>query len=172
MKSRIKMWIAASVFTALALPIGIAAQDSSSSNHPRHHTYQFIDLGTLGGLSSHVGGDGPGSRFLNNQGVVAGGADTSVPGVSDPFRWRHGSLSDLGTYASLRPYRLDKRGNSPAKLDCPQPACRECWRPGTYSAGWIRAVTGKSVRSNVRWLDLRTIGSLDLPDGCCSVLLV
>ncbi len=45
MKSRITMWsTAATLLAALAMPVGMAAQDNPSPNHHRHHTYQLIDL--------------------------------------------------------------------------------------------------------------------------------
>jgi probable HAF family extracellular repeat protein len=82
----------------LVMPDGMAAQDNPSQDHkPKHKKYRLVDLGTFGGPSSHVQGDGAGSRFLNNQGVVTGGADTSAPGVVHAFRWQQGTLTDLGT---------------------------------------------------------------------------
>src|SRR5262249_31714173 len=50
------------------------------------HHYQLIDLGTFGGPSSYFAGSNgvndAVNQILNNQGTVAGWADTSTP---DPF---------------------------------------------------------------------------------------
>jgi hypothetical protein len=70
--------------------------------------YRLIDLGTFGGQASYL--TDPGiegvSKVLNNQGMLAGKANTSTP---DPycglpncfdahaFRWDKGVLTDLGT---------------------------------------------------------------------------
>lgn len=105
--------LAVTLVGVLALPIWLAAQDNPDGNH-RHHHYQLIDLGTLGGPQSII--YEAATRPLNNQGTVTGCADTSTldpnnpqnpyfaypNGVVDPyiqhvFRWRDGVLTDLGT---------------------------------------------------------------------------
>jgi hypothetical protein len=54
MKSRISTCtLAVSLFAALAIPSGLAAQ-SNQRRTPKHHHYQLIDLGTLGGPHSYV----------------------------------------------------------------------------------------------------------------------
>jgi probable HAF family extracellular repeat protein len=112
MKSRFSIYIAAvTVCAALAIPVGLAAQNRSraKSNTPYHH-YQFHDLGTFGGPASYFSFGGP--KFLNNRGTAAGSADTSTP---DPFpafcfdpdcyvahgsKWHDGQLIDLGPLAT------------------------------------------------------------------------
>jgi probable HAF family extracellular repeat protein len=117
MKSRIMMWtIAVSLFTALAMPVCMTAQDASTpDHHHRHHTYTLVDLGTFGGANSY-----PiiveSVQTLSQSGVVAGCADTTQPNPKYPnfnpflfpppqpdpaiahgFRSSHdGSLRDLG----------------------------------------------------------------------------
>jgi len=77
----------------LATPFLLVAQKTS---------YKLIDIGTLGGPSAHGPGNGQGSQLINNAGVVAGEADTSIPcnGANCPighgFRWENGVLTDLG----------------------------------------------------------------------------
>jgi probable HAF family extracellular repeat protein len=111
MKSSIKMWSTAATFlAAMAMPMGLVAQDNPSPDHRhRHHTYRLIDLGTLGGPASYNGDGGDGVRYLNNHDVVTGTADTPDHDPYDPFcswpdcqlahafRWQHGRLIDLGS---------------------------------------------------------------------------
>jgi len=90
------------LFVLLALPLQMAAQ---------HTRYRLIDIGTLGGPSAHGPGNGPGSQLLNNAGMVASTADTSMPDPNAPncanqdcflshaLRWKGGVLTDLGTVA-------------------------------------------------------------------------
>jgi probable HAF family extracellular repeat protein len=86
----------------LAIPVQLTAQD--------HSRYKLIDLGTFGGPASYLtnGFDG----ILNHQGAVAGWADTFAPDpdptfcfnfdcfVSHSFRWKNGTLTDLGSLAA------------------------------------------------------------------------
>ncbi len=102
MKSRLPMLLTLiALFAALALPIGLAAQQ-----HPR---YKLIDLGTLGGPHSYGSVNGEGFSLLNNSGEVASYADLALP---DPnasffcydadcfqahaFLWKDGVMTDLG----------------------------------------------------------------------------
>jgi hypothetical protein len=68
--------IAIALFTVLALPLDLAAQE----HHAKHHHYNLIDLGTFGGPASYFsnGADG----ILDNQGMAAGWADTPTPILS------------------------------------------------------------------------------------------
>lgn len=56
MKPRTWMWMpVVSLFAALAMPVGMAAQDNPSPDHKtRHQKYKLIDLGTLGGPNSVI----------------------------------------------------------------------------------------------------------------------
>jgi probable HAF family extracellular repeat protein len=66
--------------------------------------YKLIDLGTLGGPNST---EGPQAPIVTDTGSVIGVADTSIPDplcssdcfISHAFRWKKGTLSDLGTIA-------------------------------------------------------------------------
>jgi probable HAF family extracellular repeat protein len=101
-KSRKSILIAVLVlFTALALPLQLAAQ---------HIRYKLIDIPTLGGPAAYGNADNAGfAQFINNPGVVVGGADSSIHGPNAPncgnadcflthaFRWQDGVLTDLGT---------------------------------------------------------------------------
>jgi probable HAF family extracellular repeat protein len=86
------------LFAGLVLPGELDAQ---------HIHYRLIDIPTLGGPGAIGQVDGPGiSQFINNQGVVVGGSDTSIldpnaPGCNNcflvhAFQWKDGVLSDLG----------------------------------------------------------------------------
>jgi probable HAF family extracellular repeat protein len=109
MKSRITILsTAATLLAALAMPIVMAAQDNTSPNHHRHHQYRLFDVGTFGGPASYLttsSGVGLGARVLNNQGVVIGGADTTLQDpycgnpdcfLSQAFRYENGVLTNLG----------------------------------------------------------------------------
>ena len=100
MKSRTLTCIAAmTAATVLAIPIGLrlAAQDNTAqTNTPKHHHYQLIVLGTLGGPQSY-GDAGHGAANITSQGVVAGVADTSA---LDPFYPNYNPLFSglIGSY--------------------------------------------------------------------------
>jgi probable HAF family extracellular repeat protein len=105
MKSRTWMWITVVYLFVLAMPVSMTAQNNPSLDHkPRHHTYQLIDLGTLGGPNSQVNGGPP--PMINNEGIVAGEADTSTPCaylggfVSPAFKWEKGALINMGLLPS------------------------------------------------------------------------
>lgn len=69
MKSKIFSWIAAlSLFTPLAIPLRVTAQEQQLSTLHKTH-YSVKDLGTLGGAYSFGYG-------INNAGLVSGGAAT------------------------------------------------------------------------------------------------
>ena len=125
MKSRILMLIAAmTLFAALAIPIGLAAQDlAAQATKANHHHYQLIDTGTLGGATSSLGFEG--ERDINNRGTVVSLAETQIP---DPFApncffpdcfvghavvWRNGVLTDLGALPPVNnsgPIRISDSG--------------------------------------------------------------
>jgi probable HAF family extracellular repeat protein len=110
MKSRISIPIAAvTVCAALAIPAGVAAQQHQQGQNNRHPQYQLIDLGTLGGPHSYGSVNGDGFSLLNNAGVVASYADTSLPDPNQAyfcyspdcyqghaFQWTEGVMTDLG----------------------------------------------------------------------------
>jgi probable HAF family extracellular repeat protein len=100
MKSKTLTCITAiTLLTALALPDLVVAQ---------HVRYHLIEIRTFGGPASFLGdpGVGPGVHLLNNRGMLAGKANTSVrdPNCGDPncflshaFLWQKDMLTDLGT---------------------------------------------------------------------------
>jgi probable HAF family extracellular repeat protein len=114
MKSRMQCMNAMTLLAVLACATRLAAQDKPDPH--QHHHYKLIDLGTLGGPLSLY----PAFQLvLNNQGTVAGCADTSVSDPNYPnfnpfltvyqfplagpnayifhgFQWQKGALNDLG----------------------------------------------------------------------------
>ena len=106
MKSRSLLFIiAALVFIKLAAPSLLGAQE-----HPH---YKLIDLGTLNGPQSYVYIQSNYAPVLNDQGTVAGWADTSIYSdpfspycfnqdcyVSHAFESSNGTPSDLGALSS------------------------------------------------------------------------
>src|SRR5215468_8612691 len=88
-----------------------AAQQLGQQDKNRHHRYQLVDLGTLGGPNSYLTGgfyEGIATQSLSAAGMFAGAADTAIPDpydvcfnedcmVGHAVQWRDGSLIDLGT---------------------------------------------------------------------------
>ena len=119
MKPRFLMCISAiTLFTALAIPARLVAQDNQDRKQTRHH-YRLVDLGTFGGPNSeivymsYIGSP----NQINNRGTTVGGATTSTPitpnsngvacGVFVPvlefvnhaLAWQNGDVTDLGSLA-------------------------------------------------------------------------
>jgi probable HAF family extracellular repeat protein len=96
--------------TLLALTISVptAAQDKAKQHHPhQYHHYQLVDVGTFGGPQSWMFSPGAArTGLLNNQGTLAGSADTLAVDpycfwspdcfVAHGFRWQEGAKTDLG----------------------------------------------------------------------------
>jgi probable HAF family extracellular repeat protein len=102
--------IVLTLFTTLAIPVQVAAQDYQDQQHKYHH-YRLIGLGTFGGPGNGVDIE-PFQNVINRNGTVVGGADTSIPTpepscynpignpdcfISHAFVWRGNNLKDLGT---------------------------------------------------------------------------
>jgi len=94
---------AITIFT-VAFAVRLAAQGRPRSLGKDQLRYRLVDIGTLGGPSSGNNGE---STLMNNQGDVAGFADTTAADpfapfcltdcfVVHPFEWRNGVLIDLG----------------------------------------------------------------------------
>ncbi len=114
MKSRIAMWTTATtLLAALAMPVGMAAQDNPSQDpKPKHKKYKLIDMGTFGGPSSNISDSANGGPYINSSGDVVGSAQTatSLSGVSNPYEcfpgpnvnhtllWHNGHSIDLGAF--------------------------------------------------------------------------
>jgi probable HAF family extracellular repeat protein len=125
MKSKTFTWIiAVASLAALAMPLGLAAQ-SNPSNKNLHHHYKLIDMGTFGGPQSYITEvDFTSEADVNNQGVLAGWADTTAPDpypsycfwdcfIDHAFRWKNGVKSDLGVLpggASSQPSWISASG--------------------------------------------------------------
>src|ERR1700674_3699198 len=107
MKSTRPIRTIAMTLVALAVPVGVAAQDNVAQNHTsRHHHYRLVDPGTFGGPQSYSESI-PAEKIINTRWAAVGGADTSVPDpfpsncftdcfVSDAYVWQRGVLTDLG----------------------------------------------------------------------------
>jgi len=125
MKPRTWMWMTAVyLFAALAMPVGMAAQDNPSQNHnANHHQYRLIDLGTFGGPNSLVPAFS--AVGINSQGTVMVQGDTTIPDpyypncfndclVNHPGIWQDDVLTDLGVLQnannSAQPLWINERG--------------------------------------------------------------
>ena len=95
-------------FTLGSIVIDLFALGAVAQAAPHHH-YNLVDLGTFGGPLAYSSINGEGYRILNDAGVVAFGADTSMVDpnapslcfVADCFvphtaRWKNGTAADLG----------------------------------------------------------------------------
>ena len=100
-KLQLSFWM---MMLALAFSTVSSAQNSpAESKHP-HHNYKLMDLGTFGGPNSSYF-SAPVVQSVNNQGIVVGAADTSIPdptcfndcNILHAFAWQKGALTDLGT---------------------------------------------------------------------------
>jgi probable HAF family extracellular repeat protein len=108
MKSKGYVCLAMALLSTLALTVGTTAQNGQSAV-AKHHRYKVVDLGTFGGPGSTVNCC---AHQINARGAVVGSADTSAanpnPGcfngplgfsdcnVNQAFKWRDGTLTDLG----------------------------------------------------------------------------
>lgn len=107
MKCRSLMCISATaLLAALAIPAQLSAQDQPTKQQPtKEHHYKLIDLGTLGGPQSILGGF-DGVQNINNRGTVVGVADTANscsyhPGlVSLAFQWHSGVRTPLAVLSN------------------------------------------------------------------------
>src|SRR5664279_5707157 len=126
MKPRTWMWKSVvSLFAALAMPIGMAAQNIPlPNNQPKHHKYKLVDLGTLGGPNSFIS---PGSTVLTNGGSLVGEADLTTPDpyapnclqfsclVNHGFSWKNGVKTDMGALPGVNssyPFVMNARGQA------------------------------------------------------------
>jgi probable HAF family extracellular repeat protein len=112
----------ARIFTASVLLFAITNLLSNAQNvplrrRPEHSRYKIVDLGTLGGPASYESPNGEGNQILNDSGVIAFSADTTIPDPNAPdfcfnfhpdgcfvthaTRWNHGVLTDLGAIPGI-----------------------------------------------------------------------
>ena len=86
-------WIATmSLFTSLAMPVGVVAQVRSATEDqtPKATLYTISDLGTLGGGAFSQ------PFFISRNGIVSGSA--SLPGgTQNAVLWHKGRMKDIGT---------------------------------------------------------------------------
>jgi probable HAF family extracellular repeat protein len=104
--------VAGTLLAALEIPVQLAAQEKTEPDHPhQYHHYQLVDVGTFGGLQSWQFSPGVArSGLLNNQGTLAGSADTSAVDpycfwsladcyATDALQWHDGVTTNLGVLA-------------------------------------------------------------------------
>lgn len=77
------------VICGVLLAPAFSSGQGGGSQHPPVLSYNIIDLGTFGGLSSVALG-------VNDNGQVVGSADTAQ-GLRHAYRWENGVMTDLGT---------------------------------------------------------------------------
>jgi probable HAF family extracellular repeat protein len=98
------IWIAAMTLLTVAVAMRLAAQARPRSEGKEQLRYRLVDIGTFGGPNSGNNGE---STVMNDQGDVAGFADTTTADPFAPFcltdcfvvhsfEWQNGVLIDLG----------------------------------------------------------------------------
>jgi probable HAF family extracellular repeat protein len=157
------------------IPTVLASQGDRTDDPARqehaahHHHYKFIDLGTLGGPHSYGSPNGPGSRLINNAGVVASSADTTaqdpfaaffcyVPDcmVAHAFRWRHGVMTDLGAVD-------DRYSSAVGSMN------DRGWSTGQSETGEIDPVFNFPLFRAVLWKGRKMVDIGALPGGNTSI---
>jgi probable HAF family extracellular repeat protein len=92
------------LFAALAMPLGLAAQDDAAqAKKAQHHHYKLIEVATFGGPNSYFTFV---TQTLNKHGAATGWADTPIAlnppfclvdcFASHAFEWKDGMVIDLG----------------------------------------------------------------------------
>jgi len=111
MKSRTLTCITAiTLFAALAVPVGLVAQEQNDK--PKHHHYKLIDIGTFGGPLSGINEPLNYVPAVNRRGQAVGFSAYSVPqtvlnnptacfgtNVTHAFEWMNSAVTDLGSLA-------------------------------------------------------------------------
>lgn len=103
MKNRRLIPCLAVILSMLPATSRLAAQEQNS----KHHHYQLIDVGTLGGSNTYLSYPLPGEVQINGRGLVVGVTDTANAdpyypncmidcSLAHAFQWQDGVLTDLG----------------------------------------------------------------------------
>ena len=147
MKSRFSIFLV--VITVWAVPassVRLAAQNTQSQ---KHHSYQFVDLGTFGGSGSYFVFT---TIPINNAGVATGTADTTTPDPYNPFcfspeclvthtfQWKDGVLIDIGALPGVN-------GSIPNAINASGAIA------GISENGFIDPDTGFAEYNGVVWQD-------------------
>jgi probable HAF family extracellular repeat protein len=142
---------------AAVLPIELTFGTPKASP-PR---YRLIDVGTFGGPASYFSAGSIGEKVLNNQGTLAGAADTAMPDpdclnggdcfITHAFRRQGGALTDLGSLPG-GDFSLSSTINARG------------WISGTSANGDFDPFAGVFVNHAVLWeanqiIDLGTLGT-------------
>jgi probable HAF family extracellular repeat protein len=153
----------------LLLALGnLVKSQEAAQPRPKHARYKFIDLGTLGGPVSYESVNGEGNQIINDSGVIASSADTSIPDPNAPdfcfnphpdgcfvthaARWEHGIPTDLGALPGLNSSAagaINARG----------------WSVGQSQNGMLDPLTGAPQIRAALWkdgeiFDLGTLGGV------------
>ena len=104
MNNKLLLSIVTVIVFAMPTTTRLIAQEHST----KHHHYQLLDIGTLGGQGTWLAYPLPGEVQLNQRGLVVGISETADPdpyspncitsdcGLAHAFQWQNGILTDLG----------------------------------------------------------------------------
>jgi probable HAF family extracellular repeat protein len=170
MKSRRSiLFTAVALFSALAIPLQLAAQSKGDQINARHHHYRLIDMGTFGGPESYLPSPANSVPALNSVGTtvggsatatsttatsnpfVCGGLESQVPNVNHAFKRQKRAPIDLGSLAGPDYCSLATSINTQGEI------------VGTSEIGAVDPVLGVNELRGVMWQggkisDLGTLG--------------
>ena len=162
-RNRIFSLAIVALFTTLALPVGLAAQ--------QHHQYKLIDLGSFGGPGGGI--VNPSSRALNNQGTIVGVSDTANadPYPNTPFY--DGQVDRTLVWSNGRQTELPPLPGGKNLSNIASSINKEGWIVGQAQNGEIDQATGWPVAHGALWrgaTSVTDLGSLGGTQGIANAI--
>jgi probable HAF family extracellular repeat protein len=161
---------AMTLFAALAIPVGLIADDDRDQHHHKHHHYKLIDIGTFGGPASlivpngEIGSDNPvnskghavgtaatSAQLSSQSNIICGGLEGGVPNVNQAFLVRHHTMINLGSLGGTEDCSIAVSINTAGEI------------AGSSENGVVDPISGINELRGVRWhhlaaQDLGTLG--------------
>jgi len=173
--------IVSALFAALAIPVGVAAQEQQPQEPAKLQHYKLTMLPTLGGSWSIAQG-------MNIKGQVVGGAYLPGDVIFHASLWQHGTVTDLGSLQggpfSITYTNPNERGevSGYSNTQTPDPNGEDfclagthliclgfVWRDGVMSAlPTLGGINGQAYQINDRG-QVVGVAENNTPDATCSV---